>query len=309
MAPLSAHGRVLGAITLVSAESGRRYGPADLALAVELARRAALAVDNARLFRDLQEADRRKDDFLAMLAHELRNPLAPIRNAAQVLKLAGPHRPELMQVRDIIERQVAHLARLVDDLLDVSRISRGKILLRRERLDLAPLVRTAAEDQRPLLEGAGLKLLVETTEAPLWVMGDPTRLVQMVGNLLNNAGKFTDAGGLVAVRLAAGADGRDAVLTVGDSGIGMEADILNRLFEPFHQADQSLERSRGGLGLGLALVKGLAELHGGGVRAASAGPGRGSEFTVALPLCDAPAWADAAARHSDVEQACRAKNI
>ena len=141
------------------------------------------------------------------------------------------------------------------------------------------------------------------------MVGDPTRLVQMVGNLLNNAGKFTDAGGLVAVRLAAGADGRDAVLTVGDSGIGMEADILNRLFEPFHQADQSLERSRGGLGLGLALVRGLAELHGGGVRAASAGRGRGSEFTVALPLCDAPAWADAAAHHSDVEQACRAKNI
>ncbi len=237
----------------------------------------------------LREADRRKDEFLAMLAHELRNPLAPIRNAAQVFKLAGPPRPELQRAEDIIERQVAHLARLVDDLLDVSRISRGKILLRKERLDLAPLVRTAAEDFRPMLEGAGLRLEVDVADRPLWTVGDPTRLAQVVGNLLHNASKFTDAGGVVAVRLAADADGRQAVLTVRDTGIGMEADILSHLFEAFSQADRSLDRSRGGLGLGLALVKGLVDLHGGAVRAASPGLGGGAEFTVVLPLGEAPA--------------------
>jgi PAS domain S-box-containing protein len=230
----------------------------------------------------LREADRRKDEFLAMLAHELRNPLAPIRNATQVIKLIGPADPNLAKARDMIDRQVAHVARLVDDLLDVSRITRGKILLRKERLHLVPLVRAAVEDHRALLEGTGLTLSVELPAGPLWVEGDPTRLAQVVGNLLHNANKFTDAGGHVAVRLAA--ETNEAVLSVRDTGIGMGEDILARLFEPFSQADRSLDRSRGGLGLGLALVKGLAELHGGGVRAASAGPGKGSEFTVRIPL-------------------------
>jgi PAS domain S-box-containing protein len=288
--PLSARGRVLGAITLAAAESGRHYDPGDLGLAVELARRAALAVDNAHLYRDLQEADRRKDEFLAMLAHELRNPLAPIRNAVQVLKLLGLAHPQLGQVRDMIDRQVAHLARLVDDLLDVSRITRGKILLRKEHLDLLPLVRTAVEDHRRMLEGTGLKLVVELPDRPLWVEGDPTRLAQVVGNLLHNASKFTDAGGRVAVRLQAEAGGTEAVLGVRDTGIGMDADMLRRLFEPFSQADRSIDRSRGGLGLGLALVKGLVELHGGSVRASSPGPGQGSEFIVRVPLSRATQW-------------------
>ncbi|HYT91820.1 MAG TPA: PAS domain S-box protein, partial [Gemmataceae bacterium] len=250
----------------------------------------------------LREADRRKDEFLAMLAHELRNPLAPIRNAVQVLKLLGGPEPTLAQARAMIDRQVAHMARLVDDLLDVSRITRGKILLRKEPLDLVPLVRAAAEDHRSLLEGTGLKLTVELPERPLWVEGDPTRLAQVVGNLLHNANKFTDPGGQVVVCLQGGEpcgtplgeppepsqraqpNATEVLLTVRDTGIGMGADILGRLFEPFSQADRSIDRSRGGLGLGLALVKGLAELHGGSVQAFSAGAGRGSEFTVHLPL-------------------------
>jgi CheY-like chemotaxis protein len=237
----------------------------------------------------LAEADRRKDEFLAMLAHELRNPLAPIRNALQIMQMIGEPHPDVRPVRDMIERQVSHLAGLVDDLLDVSRIGRGKVLLRKEKLDLTALVRAVTTDHRPLLLETGLQLTAELPDRPLWVDGDATRLAQVVGNLLHNAAKFTDPGGHVTVVLAAEPDGTPATLTVRDTGIGMEGDILSRLFEPFSQADRSLHRSRGGLGLGLALVKGLVELHGGGVRAASAGPGRGSELTVNLPLAPGPA--------------------
>ncbi len=244
--------------------------------------------DRKRAEDALKEADRRKDEFLAMLAHELRNPLAPIRNSVQVLKLIGSSDPMQAQARDLIERQVAHMARLVDDLLDVSRITRGNILLRKGRLDLVALVRAAVEDHRRLLEEAGLDLTVELPDRPLWVEGDPTRLAQVVGNLLHNANKFTDAGGKVAVRLTAEAGGEGAVLSVRDSGIGLGPDILGRLFEPFSQADRSLDRSRGGLGLGLALVKGLVELHGGTVWASSPGPGRGAEFVLRLPLAAPP---------------------
>jgi PAS domain S-box-containing protein len=236
----------------------------------------------------LREADRRKDEFLAMLAHELRNPLAPIRNAAQVLKLSAPSTPNLARAFGIIDRQVAHMARLVDDLLDVSRITRGKILLRKGRLDLVPLVRAAAEDLRPLLEGTGLSLAVEVPDQPVWVSGDATRLSQVVGNLLHNANKFTNAGGRVTVRLTVPLGENSAVVAVRDTGIGMGPDFLSRLFEPFSQADRSIDRSRGGLGLGLALVKGLVELHGGSVRASSPGVGGGSEFTIRLPLCEEP---------------------
>jgi PAS domain S-box-containing protein len=233
----------------------------------------------------LLEADRRKDEFLAMLAHELRNPLAPIRNAVEVMRRIGPEEPRLLQVREMIDRQVAHMARLVDDLLDVSRISRGKILLRSEPLDLAALVSATVEDHRSLLESHGLRVVAELPAGPVWVDGDPTRLSQVVGNLLQNSNKFTNPGGRVEVRLEAGVD---AVLTVRDTGIGMGPEILARLFEPFSQADGSLDRSRGGLGLGLALVKGLVELHGGEVAAVSPGGGEGSTFTVRLPLGEAP---------------------
>jgi PAS domain S-box-containing protein len=229
----------------------------------------------------LLEADRRKDEFLAMLAHELRNPLAPIRNAVEVMRRLVPDEPRLLQIREMIDRQVAHMARLIDDLLDVSRISRGKILLRSEPVDWTALVSAAVEDHRSLLESHGLRVVTELPAGPVWVNGDPTRLSQIVGNLLQNSNKFTNQGGRVDVRLEAG---RDAVLTVRDTGIGMEPEILARLFEPFSQADGSLDRSRGGLGLGLALVKGLVELHGGEVSAASPGVGQGSTFMVRLPL-------------------------
>jgi signal transduction histidine kinase/CheY-like chemotaxis protein len=236
----------------------------------------------------LHLADRRKDEFLAMLAHELRNPLAPIRNAVHVLKLLGSAEPAVADARAMIDRQVAHMARLIDDLLDVSRIARGKILLRRERCDLTEIVRTTVEDYRGVLEATGLKLAVELPPEALAVQGDRTRLAQALGNLLQNANKFTDAGGQVWVRLAADRAAGWAAIRVRDTGIGMDVDILPRVFEAFSQADRSLVRSRGGLGLGLALVKGLVELHRGSVRAHSAGPGAGSEFTIQLPLAAGP---------------------
>ncbi len=234
--------------------------------------------------RSLQDANRHKDEFLAMLAHELRNPLAPIRNSLHVLHLAGLDRQTLEQVRAMMERQVRHLSRLVDDLLDVARITRGKIQIRRELLDLASLVRTTAEDRRPTLKQAGMSLTVDVPETPVWVAGDATRLVQVLGNLLDNAIKFKDHGDRATVRLSVDDRRRQAVLVVRDNGAGIEPALLPRLFDPFAQADRTLDRSRGGLGLGLSLVKGLVQLHGGEVRATSAGAGQGAEFTVRLPL-------------------------
>jgi signal transduction histidine kinase/DNA-binding response OmpR family regulator len=287
--PLRARGRTLGALTLAMSCSGRSYGPPELALAEDLAGRAAIALDNARLYHDIQEGDRRKDEFLAMLAHELRNPLAPIRNAVQVLRLIGLKEPPVLQARDMIDRQVTHMARLIDDLLDMSRLSRGKILLRRERVDLVQLVRATVEDYRSLLEATGLELEAHLAEGPLYTHGDPTRLAQVVGNVLHNANKFTDAGGRVTVALTCEPDGREAVIAIRDTGIGMEPEVLARVFEAFSQADRSLDRSRGGLGLGLALVKGLVELHGGHVRVSSEGPGQGTELVIRLPLGVQPA--------------------
>src|SRR5438876_3207830 len=198
----------------------------------------------------LREADRRKDQFLAMLAHELRNPLAPIRNAIVILKQLKLEEPRLQRVREIIDRQTGHMAHLLEDLLDVSRITRGKIDLRPERLDLAALLAHAAEDFREELERAGLTLALELPEAPLWTEGDPTRLAQVVGNLLSNAAKFTASGGQVGMRLGGDAVALDAVLTIWDTGMGIEPEMLPRVFDTFAQADRSLDRSRGGLGLG-----------------------------------------------------------
>jgi signal transduction histidine kinase len=237
----------------------------------------------------LDEANRQKDQFLAMLAHELRNPLGPIRNAVQIMNLLGPAHRDLHQAREVVERQVEHLARLVDELLDVSRITRGKMQLHPQRLDLGQVTRTAAEDYRPVLTQAGLSLRLDVPLTPAWVMGDATRLTQILNNLLDNAIKFSEGKGDVTVKVTADGVGRQAVLSVHDDGVGIEPEVLPRLFDIFSQADRSLDRSHGGLGLGLALVKGLAELHGGTVEAFSAGPGRGAEITVRLPLQDEPA--------------------
>jgi signal transduction histidine kinase len=246
----------------------------------------------------LREAEHRKDDFLAMLGHELRNPLAPIRNALQVLRLRGGEPATVNWSADLLDRQVRHMARLIDDLLDVTRLGRGKVLLRRETVDLARLVGATAEDHRLPLEAAGLKLQVEVPSQPLPIAGDPTRLAQVVGNLLHNAGKFTDPGGRVTVRAERDERQGRAVVTVHDTGMGITPELLPLVFERFTQADSSATRSRGGLGLGLALVKGLVELQGGEVRAVSAGPGQGATFTCWFPLAEesaAPRPAEAAA--------------
>jgi signal transduction histidine kinase len=234
----------------------------------------------------LREADRRKDDFLAMLAHELRNPLAPVRHALEILKRVEPGAALAQRAREIVERQVAHMSRLIDDLLDVSRIARGQVTLRRLRCDLADIVRATAESYRPALQAAGLVLQLELPIAPCWIDGDQTRLSQVVANLLHNAGKFTPRGGMVTVSLASTGDAAapTATLMVRDTGIGLAPELRARLFEPFAQGEQSLDREQGGLGLGLALVHGLVTMHGGRVHAASDGPGTGATFTVQLPL-------------------------
>ncbi len=238
--------------------------------------------DRLRVESELREADRRKNEFLAMLAHELRNPLTPIRNAVQVLRLTGNDPEAVQSASGMLERQVDQMARLVDDLLDVSRITRGKIELRRTRVELAGLVQDAVEAARPQVQCMDHELTVTIPPAPIHLYADSARLTQIVGNLLNNACKFTDRGGRIG--LIVEREGTQAIIRVRDTGIGISADQLPRVFEMFMQVDTSLERSVGGLGIGLTLVKNLAELHGGTVEVQSAGLGRGSEFVVRLPI-------------------------
>jgi PAS domain S-box-containing protein len=231
----------------------------------------------------LRKANRRKDEFLAMLGHELRNPLAPIRNGLYVLDRAPKGGEQAARARAIIERQIDHLTRLVDDLLDVSRITRGKVVLRLERLDLCELVRRTAEDYRSTFVDAGVALEVCTAPHPVWVHGDRTRLAQMVGNLLANAVKFTPSGGRVALSVCTEAHAPEAIVRLEDNGRGIAPEVLPRLFEAFTQADVTLDRQKGGLGLGLAVVKGLVQMHGGSVSASSEGVGKGATFTLRLP--------------------------
>jgi PAS domain S-box-containing protein len=230
----------------------------------------------------LSEADRRKDEFLAMLAHELRNPLAPIGNAVRVLRLAGGDKEAVHAASEMLERQVGQMTRLVDDLIDVSRITRGKIELRKERVELAPVVSQAVEANRALYTSLNHELTVAVPPQPIYLNADSARLAQVVGNLLNNACKFTEAGGHIS--LTVDLQGKHAVIRVRDSGIGIDAEQLPRLFDMFTQVDTSLERSRDGLGIGLTLVKTLVEMHDGTVEVLSAGLGRGSEFVVRLPI-------------------------
>jgi PAS domain S-box-containing protein len=236
----------------------------------------------------LQEADQRKDEFLAVLSHELRNPLAPVRAAVYVLEHAVPGGEQANRARIVIDRQVAQLARLVDDLLDVTRISRGKIHLQREMLDLTGLVRRTAEDHRELFRAKDVHLEVDVPGEQLWVDGDAQRLAQVVGNLLHNAAKFTEVGGRTAIRVRREAGSGEAVISVADNGVGINPAALPRLFDPFMQVDKTLDRARGGLGLGLALVKSLVEMHGGSVLALSDGIGHGAEFRIRLPPQPAP---------------------
>jgi PAS domain S-box-containing protein len=230
---------------------------------------------------ELSEADRRKSEFLAMLAHELRNPLAPIRNGVQILRLGGDDRA-VRAVSEMMDRQVGQMVRLVDDLLDVSRISRGKIELRMERVELASVVHHAVEAARSLYKSMNHDLTVSLPSQPIYLNGDPARLTQVVGNLLNNACKFTDKGG--RIRLTVEREGEQTVIRVQDNGIGIATDQLPRIFDMFTQVDSSLERSTSGLGIGLSLVENLVEMHGGTVEVHSAGLGQGSEFVVCLPV-------------------------
>jgi PAS domain S-box-containing protein len=253
-------------------------------VALDVTERKRLMAELRGRAEQLAENDRRKDEFLAMLSHELRNPLAPIRNAVDLLREVGG--PELGHARDVVDRQVTHLARLVDDLLDVSRITRGKVALRPEFVDLAEVAERAVETTRPLMEALGHKLELEISEEPPLLYADPTRLGQVVANLLNNAAKYTEKGGLITLR--ARREGGEAVVRVTDTGAGIPADILPHVFELFAQADRTLDRARGGLGIGLTLVKSLVEQHGGSVQAYSEGPGRGSEFVVRLPIHAGP---------------------
>ncbi len=237
--------------------------------------------DRRRAEQALRDADRRKDEFLGMLSHELRNPLAPIRNALYILEHADPTGAQARRAKEVANRQILHLTRLVDDLLDVTRIARGKIRLHFEDLDLAALVRRTADDHRAGMRERGLAFEVEGPTHGVLVHGDETRLAQVLGNLLHNAAKFTPAGGRVT--LAVAADEERVVLHVRDTGAGIEPELLQQVFEPFVQAQQTLARSEGGLGLGLSLVKGLVALHGGTVQVVSDGPGRGTDFEIALP--------------------------
>lgn len=270
-----------------------------------IAAQSAIAIDNARLYdqsrkqqeqvRDLlkreqsaralaESATRAKDEFLAILGHELRNPLAPILTAPQLMRLRGDE--SSLREREVIERQVSHVVRLVDDLLDVSRITRGKIALAKETLELADVVAKAIEMVSPLLEQKQHRLSVSVPSRGLAVVGDPLRLAQVMSNLLTNAARYTEANGEIAV--SGTVEGGRAVIRVRDSGVGIDPQMIGAVFEPFVQEHQSLERSQGGLGLGLTIVRSLVELHGGSVEAKSEGKGRGSEFAVRLPLSAAP---------------------
>jgi signal transduction histidine kinase/DNA-binding response OmpR family regulator len=279
--PLLARGRTLGALTLAQRGAERHFGPSDLALAEDLAGRAAVALDNARLYREVQEADQHKNEFLAMLAHELRNPLAPIRNAVQILQTDTANARQIRWAREVIGRQVQQMVRMVDDLLDVSRITRGKIDLQREPVDMAAVVAAAVETSRPLIDSRRHHLTVTLPPEPARTEGDPTRLAQVIANLLNNAAKYTEEGGRIwlSVERIQG----EIVVRVRDTGVGVPPEMLGRIFDLFAQVDRSLDRSQGGLGIGLTLARRLVELHGGRVEVRSDGPGTGSEFIVRLP--------------------------
>lgn len=238
----------------------------------------------AELLDELREADRRKNEFIAVLSHELRNPLAPIKNSLHVLEAAAPGSDNAKRAMRIIDRQVNQLARLVDDLLDVTRITQNKIQLQRQRVDLNEIVLRTVEDNRSIFERKSVNLSVNLSDAPVFVDGDSARLSQVVSNLLQNAAKFTPASGATAVTVARDEAAERAVVRVADTGVGIEEAMLERLFQPFMQADTTLDRTNGGLGLGLALVKGLVELHGGEVSASSEGLDKGSELVVRIPL-------------------------
>ena len=229
----------------------------------------------------MREVDRRKDEFLAMLAHELRNPLAPVSAASDLLKLPNLSQSRIKQTSEIISRQVQHMTGLIDDLLDMSRVSRGLVTLERNVLDARQIVTNAVEQVRPLIDGRGHRLTLHTSPELVYIDGDQKRLIQIVSNVLNNAAKYTPEGGEIVLSMEA--DNSSVTLTITDNGIGMEPDVIEHIFDMFSQAERTSDRTQGGLGIGLALVKNLVQLHDGTVTAASDGPGNGSQFKLTFP--------------------------
>lgn len=286
-APLLQGGSLLALLSVVE-DRPRAWSDSEITLVQRVADIVWPAFEKARADRAVEEAlrevNQRKDEFLAMLGHELRNPLAPIASAVQILRVHAADHPESEWARTVIDRQTRHLARLVDDLLDVSRIVRGQIVLHREEIDLAEIVTHGIETSRPLIRARNHQLHVQLPRTRLLVSGDLTRLAQVLANLLNNAAKYTDEGG--EIWLSAAREGNRAVLRIRDTGAGIAASLLPRVFELFAQAERTLDRSQGGLGIGLTLVKFLVEMHGGSVEARSDGLGRGAEFIVRLPASE-----------------------
>ena len=279
--PMRVRDKVLGALTLATAESGRRYSEIHRLAAEDLATRAGIAIENAQLLESLREADRRKDAFLAMLAHELRNPLAPVRNAVDILKNRPALRPEAQWITDVLDRQVRQMARLVDDLLEASRFTRGKIALRKAPMDLSDAVTAAVEASRPAIDNGRHSLRVEMPHGPICLDADLARISQVLSNLLNNAARHSPPGGKIT--LAVTEEPGAVVLRVRDTGDGIAPEMLEKIFALFVQGEPKLDRAHGGLGIGLSLVRHLVELHGGTVHARSEGIGKGSEFEVRLP--------------------------
>ncbi|MCY1060263.1 response regulator [Nannocystis sp. SCPEA4] len=278
--------RELEQLNAVLERANAGLAEANRTLNAEVAERQRAEEALRRSHERLREADRQKDEFLAMLAHELRNPLAPIHSAVELMALKEIADPEVRWCRDVIERQTEQLHRLVDDLLDVSRITQGKIKLQSAPLEVSAVISRALETTRPLIERRRHQLSVSVPEAPIWIEGDRTRLTQVVGNLLNNAAKYTPEGGQIRLTVELAGAGAEAqvLIRVSDSGTGISNEMLPKVFELFTQVDRTVHQAQGGLGIGLALVRRLVELHGGSVAAHSDGPGSGSEFVVRLPL-------------------------
>ena len=287
--PLRDRDRVFAVLLLTRKRAGPGYAPADVAMFESLAWRAGIALVNARLYAQIERADQQKNRFLSMLAHELRNPLAPIRSAVDVLRLCGDSPTDIEWARDVIDRQVNHLIRLVDDLLDVSRITLGKIRLQIEPLEAADVVTAAIEISQPLIEKSKHRLAVEVADSPIVLNGDRARLTQVLANLLNNAAKYTPPGGTIGISLERDTD--FAVFRVRDTGIGISPHMLDKVFDMFIQVENSLDRSQGGLGIGLTLVRELIAMHHGTIRVSSDGHGKGSEFIISVP-CAPPAASD-----------------
>jgi PAS domain S-box-containing protein len=306
--PLNGHGgRNLGLLQLIDPLLGE-FSDEDESVLTQLAAVAGIGLENARLYESVRTADQRKDEFLATLAHELRNPMAPMRFALEVMRSeASTSSGDREQARAIIERQLGQLVRLVDDLLDVARISTGKLQLRRQRVELAQIIRSAVETSQPTIAAGGHHLELTLPAAPLFIDADPTRLAQVLLNLLNNAAKYSDSGG--RIELSAAAEGEQAVIRVRDNGIGIPRPMLRNIFELFSQVERGEQHSQGGLGIGLTLVKRLVEMHGGQVEAHSEGPGQGSEFVLRLPLRNSAGSGEASPSPAPAGQAGRLRKV